>query len=260
MKVSVVIPAYNAEQTIIRALDSVVNQSLKPYEIVVVDDGSKDNTYAVVDNYTKANAGFNFKLIKKENGGVSSARNAGLKVVEGDYIAFLDSDDEWYADKLEVQLACLGAHPEIDFLGSAFQGIYFDKKAEGELIPISLRDLIFKNYFQPSTVIMRRKVLDGVGLFREDQKYAEEGNYFMRVANKFNCCFLNRKLINYSDGKSGFGTSGLSANLVEMEKGELRNLAFARSQKFISPGRYGVAIVFSVIKFVRRVIIVKILR
>jgi glycosyltransferase involved in cell wall biosynthesis len=260
MKVSVVIPAYNAEQTIIRALDSVINQSLKPYEIIIIDDGSRDNTYAVIDNYAKENAGFNFKLIKKENGGVSSARNEGLKVVQGDFIAFLDSDDEWYTEKLEVQMACLSGNPEIDFLGSAFQGIYFEKRAEGELIPILLRDLIFKNYFQPSTVIMKRAVLDKVGLFREDQKYAEEGNYFMRVADKFKCYFLNRKLINYSDGKSGFGTSGLSANLLEMEKGELRNLSFARSQKYIGLVKYGVALVFSILKFVRRVIIVKILR
>ena len=88
MKVSVIVPVYNAEDYIEKCLDSLINQSLKDIEIIVVDDGSTDDTYKVVSKYKEK-----IKLIKQKNGGVASARNKGLSVAEGEYIAFVDSDD-----------------------------------------------------------------------------------------------------------------------------------------------------------------------
>ncbi|AOC95292.1 UDP-Glc:alpha-D-GlcNAc-diphosphoundecaprenol beta-1,3-glucosyltransferase WfgD [Flavobacterium anhuiense] len=257
--VSVIIPAYNAANTIIRALDSVYNQTYKNIELIVVNDGSKDDTLKILKKYkeSKLESTISFLIIDKPNGGVSSARNSGLKSVNGDFIAFLDSDDEWFPEKLHIQVKLL-LNNKIDFLGSAFEGLYMKNKTDGELIKINLRQLIFKNYFQPSTVIMKSDVLREIGFFDENQKYAEEGNYFMRIANKFNCFFLNKKIINFSNGKRGFGVSGLSANLIEMEKGELKNLKFAYQNQYISFPTYSLAVIFSVIKFARRWLIVKI--
>uniref|UniRef100_UPI00124E555A glycosyltransferase family 2 protein n=1 Tax=Acinetobacter seifertii TaxID=1530123 RepID=UPI00124E555A len=177
--ISVVIPMYNASNTIVDVLNSVKEQTLKcNYEVLVVNDGSKDNSKDVVEKYITENKDFNVILINKPNGGVSTARNAGLSQSKGDLIAFLDSDDKWFSNKLEKQLNILKEHPEIDLLGCAFDGLYLKNEPDGKLLKIEINNLIFKNYFQPSTVIMKKKVFKEIGYFDENQKYAEEGNYF----------------------------------------------------------------------------------
>ncbi|MEH7440146.1 glycosyltransferase family A protein, partial [Neobacillus drentensis] len=94
--ISVVIPMYNSKDTIERALDSIKNQTAfhEIGEIIVVNDGSKDNSLEIVKRYSESNKSMQIKIIDKENGGVSTARNAGLKMAQGEYIALLDSDDE----------------------------------------------------------------------------------------------------------------------------------------------------------------------
>lgn len=255
MKISVVIPAYNAEKSLFRALESVISQTLKPFEIIVVNDGSKDSTEKIANEFIQKNSDFNIKLISKLNGGVSSARNAGLKNAVGDYIALLDSDDEWFLDKLEKQIQVFNNNSSISFVG----GLIFEplNGKKGELIEIDLSKLIFKNYFQPSTVIFKREIIETIGLFDETQNYAEEGNYFMRIASEYKCCLMNEQIVLYDQGKKGFGQSGLSANLKEMEKGELKNLKFAYNKGYISFLKYGIAVVFSILKYFRRVLIVK---
>lgn len=256
MLISIIIPMYNAEMTIKRCLDSVLNQTYSgEMEIIVVNDGSTDNCNSIVSNYAQEHSRHKINLITQDNGGVSKARNAGLKAAKGDYIALLDSDDEWMENKLEVQLGFFNTFYEFDFLGAL---IYKPTIAViNDIIPISLNKLVFKNYFQPSTVIFKRKVLTTIGYFEDTQKYAEEGNYFMRVANEFNCGLINKQLVLYDQGKKGFGQSGLSSNLKEMEKGELRNLKFAYHNNFISAFKYIVAVIFSIIKYLKRIIVVK---
>lgn len=256
--ISVIIPMYNASETIVKVLNSIKNQTLDcDYEVLVVNDGSKDDSKSKVEHYILDNPDSNLTLIDKPNGGVSTARNAGLKACKGDFIAFLDSDDEWYPDKLEKQLKLLESNPEIDLLGCGFDGLYFTNVPEDSLLKIDINKLIFKNYFQPSTVIMKRKVFEVIGYFDENQKHAEEGNYFIRIANRFDCYFCNMKVINYGDGKSGFGASGLSANLKEMHLGFIKNLKFAYENQLISLNKYILACVYEQIKYLRRMVIVR---
>ena len=258
-EITVVIPMYNAENTIERALSSVVNQSQGNFlvEIIVVNDGSKDRSREVVENFIIQHKDFKINLINQSNAGVSKARNTGLRGAMGDYIALLDSDDAWLPEKLAVQIDCLEKNRSIDFLGASFDGLGIRNKLDGELSKISFKDLLFKNYFQPSTIIFKKEVLSKIGYFEENQRYAEEGNYFMRVAREFNCFFLNKKLIIFGDGKAGFGESGLSANLKEMEKGELQNLRFAYKNDWISTPLYIFTVGFSILKYIRRILIVK---
>ncbi len=256
--VSVVIPMYNSECSIEKALASITNQTCKVFEIIVVDDGSTDRSSYLVEKFSQSHPEFRIKLLKKLNGGVSSARNIGMMESQGNFIAFLDSDDEWLPHKTQVQIDILKKDASLAFIaGTTFYPI---ESMRGRLRVVTLNDLIFKNYFQPSTVIMRRKVYEEVGSFNESQRFAEEGNYFMRVAHKFKCALLYEKLIIYGNGKEGFGSSGLSANLCEMEKGELLNLKFAYTNSYISFAKYSIAGLFSLAKFVRRVIIVKVRR
>ena len=257
LKISVVIPMYNAAKTIERALNSIKNQTLKcNYQIIVANDGSKDNSQEIVEKYIADNPQLNITLINQLNGGVSKARNTGLKHASGNLIAFLDSDDAWKEEKIEEQLKIFKNHYNVDFLGTGFAGFGIKAKI-GKLKKISFEDLLFRNYFQPSTILMKREIVDKVGYFDENQKYAEEGNYFFRVSKDFKCFFLNQELIVFGDGKSGFGESGLSANLKEMEKGELKNLKFAYENKWIGFGLYFVTVCFSLIKYLRRIVIVK---
>jgi glycosyltransferase involved in cell wall biosynthesis len=248
---------YNSASTIERALQSVVEQDYSgAFEIVVVNDGSKDNCVEIVENFIATHQNTRIALILQDNGGVSKARNTGLKNAVGNFVAFLDSDDAWFSNKLSNQMKILKDNPDIDLLGAAFEGFYFAKKREGDLFKVEFKNLLFKNYFQPSTVILKKNVIDKIGLFDETQKYAEEGNFFFRVSQEFNCFFYNKKLIAYGDGKQGFGVSGLSANLKEMEKGELKNLKFAYKNKWINLFTYTYAVVFSILKYIRRVLIV----
>ena len=116
--ISVIIPAYNHAKYLSEAIQSVLNQTYQNFEILIVDDGSTDNTRQVVQNYTDQR----IKYIYQENRGLAASRNAGLRVTQGEYVAFLDADDIFLPHKLEVQLDWFEAHPSC---GMVFSGFYF---------------------------------------------------------------------------------------------------------------------------------------
>ena len=107
-KVSVIIPTYNRAEYVTHAIDSVLAQTYTDYEIIVVDDGSADNTKDVLLPYMDR-----IRYIYQENAGLSAARNTGIKAAKGDWIAFLDSDDEWLPGKLAVQMRAVERHPQL---------------------------------------------------------------------------------------------------------------------------------------------------
>ncbi|WP_293899138.1 glycosyltransferase family 2 protein [Sphingobacterium sp. UBA5670] len=259
-KISVVIPMYNAAKTIIQTIESVFTQTWKgDIEIIVVNDGSKDNSKTLVEEYIKARSIHNIVLVNQENAGVSRARNEGMRRCSGDWICLLDSDDTWLPNKLERQLAILATDPTIDFLGTTRNGEYFPRLAFrrlGKINQISAKELLFKFLFVTPTIIFRREILERVGYFDENQRFAEEGNYFIRVAKACNCYLLNESLVITGGGKHDFGESGLSSNLWEMEKGELKNIQMAFSMGIINIAEYLFFNVFSVLKYIRRVLIV----
>ena len=260
MKISVIIPMYNSAKTIVKALDSIKNQSYKcNYQIIVVNDGSKDDSYAVVNDYLLQNPELDIKLIDQVNGGVSKARNIGLKLSDGDFIAFLDSDDEWLTDKIEKQLLIFEKNPDIDVLATNRNNEYFESflgQKFSKLTDISSRLLLLKNFLSPPTVMMKKNVITDVGYFDEEQKYAEEGNYWIRVCDQKKCCLLNESLVTTGDGKPSFGHSGLSANLWEMEKGELKNILLAFKMKIINIFEFYFLCIYSILKYIRRLLIV----
>lgn len=260
MKISVVIPMYNAEKTIVKVLNSVTQQSFLPIEIIIVNDGSTDNSLQIVQDYIKDNKVVPIQLIDKKNGGVSSARNIGMQRSKGEWIALLDSDDEWLPNKLQRQKTIIETNPKIDFLGTTRNQEIIKRilwKKLGTLTKITPKNLMVRFVFVVPTVIFKRKILETVGFFDESQKYAEEGNYFIRIASCNECYLLNESLVITGGGKAHFGESGLSGNIVEMEKGELQNLKFSYKNKIINSFEYVLLIIFSVLKFVRRWIIVK---
>ena len=261
MTISVVIPMYNAENTILTALNSIKNQTYKcNYQIIIVNDGSKDASKTIVENYIIRNPQMNITLVDQANGGVSKARNEGLRRAKGGYIALLDSDDEWLPKKIEKQMSIFEKNSDIDLLGTnrnnehfkIFLGFKFNY-----LTKISSKLLLLKTFLVTPSVIFKKKILDNTGFFDEQQKFAEEGDYWIRICNKNNCYLVNESLVITGGGKPNFGFSGLSSNLWQMEKGELKNMKTALNLKIINIFEYFFLVIYSIAKFIRRLIIVK---
>ncbi|MGX9984886.1 glycosyltransferase family 2 protein [Soonwooa purpurea] len=261
-KISVVIPMYNAKDTIVRALDSVVNQTYQgETEIIVVNDGSKDNSANLVEEYAKAHPNEQIILINQTNRGVSSARNMGMKNAKGEWLALLDSDDEWLPNKLQRQVEVLKNNPEIDFLGTNRNNEYFKSFLFFKffhLTKISARMLLYKNFFPTPTVIMKKPIIRDIGFFSLDQDYCEDCNYWIRISNAgYNCFLLNESLVITGSNKSHFGEIGLSSNLKEMARGDLMNMKLGYKLKVVNFFEFILLYSFSLIKYLRRILIVK---
>ncbi|GAA5095956.1 hypothetical protein GCM10023210_29270 [Chryseobacterium ginsengisoli] len=227
--ISVIIPMYNASQSIVLTLDSVKRQTFpqEEFEIIIVNDGSTDESSAIVENYIKENPLMNIVMLHQKNGGVSKARNTGLKIAKGNYIALLDADDEWNSAKIEKQIHYFENNSlQIDFLATARNNnkILFPYQIKNGLAEITFRKLLIRNEAQPSTVMFRKKVLENTGYFDDNQRYAEDVNYWMKVSLKNKMYILSESLVIVGKGKRSFGVSGLSANLPEMAKGFEKNL------------------------------------
>ncbi|MBV9962240.1 MAG: glycosyltransferase family 2 protein [Parafilimonas sp.] len=253
--ISVIIPVYNAEDTIYSALNSISQQTEGKFEVIVVNDGSTDKSLEAIYAFKKTNSHLNVIVIDKSHEGVSATRNIGLQLASGNYIAFLDADDEWHPEKTLKQLAILKETAEADLVGCHFKPLVAEP-ALNSFSYITSKEMLFKNFFQTSTVLMKRKVFDAVGFFERSLSYGEERNYFLRASKTFACVLINENLINYGNGKRGFGQSGLSGNLLQMEIGELKNLIYA--YKILNMPFFACcnAIVYSLAKFMRRVCIV----
>lgn len=254
--ISVIIPVYNAEKSIEKSLISIKNQTWEGvFEIILVNDGSSDRSKTIIENYQQNHQDQNIILINQENRGVSKARNAAMKIAQGDYIALLDSDDEWLPEKTEKQMKFL-ENQNIDFITSLWnnQNITFPYKLHppNKLVKITLKKLLFKITGQTSTAIFKRKIFENTGFFDENQNYSEDANYWMRISEKNQMYLLPEKLVIAGNGKKSFGFSGLSANLKEMEKGIQKNIWEMYQTKRINFPEYLFYFVISKLKFAIR--------
>jgi glycosyltransferase involved in cell wall biosynthesis len=250
-QVSVVIPAYNSEKTVLKALDSVLKQSFQDFEIIVVNDGSIDSTLKVVEDFKKNNCG-SLSIITTKNHGVSAARNAGIRASNGEYIALLDSDDYWHPQKLHSQLAILrNKSIRIDFLTCLRNNevIGFPYRFHNGLAKVTLRKLLLKVVGQTSTAIFRKEIIHEVGLFDESQRYSEDANFWMRVSINHNFFIEDKSYVTTGDGKSSFGESGLSSNLLQMEMGARKNILEIYHRREITTLEFYAFYSFAVFKY-----------
>lgn len=189
---SVVIPVYNGAGHVGRAIESVLKQKLGADEIIVVDDGSTDNTAEIVASY-----GAKVRLIQQENGGVSSARNAGINAARSEWIAFLDSDDEWAESYLEKQIALLKQNPELVWTAANFTLCYCGQDrckdnldAEKGMLLLDGRgyfDDYFKAFVQDAagwtgTMVVKKDALEQAGLFSTELVCGEDLDMWWRIA------------------------------------------------------------------------------
>ncbi|MEQ1308518.1 glycosyltransferase family 2 protein [Acinetobacter bereziniae] len=248
--VSVIIPMYNASKTIVRALESVRNQKIRyPYEVLIINDGSTDDSTKYVKDYIVNNGLKNFILIDQDNSGVSKARNRGIISAKGKYIAFLDADDYWVENKIEKQMFFL--EKGFDFVCGLRNNekISFPYKLENEYAVISLNKLLIKVVGQTSTAIFNRKVIDNSGFFDEEQRYSEDANLWMKISKSNKMIILNEVLVRTDND---YGNTGLSSNLVAMENGVRKNIKEMYELNRINFVQYLFFNFFSYIKYLKR--------
>jgi glycosyltransferase involved in cell wall biosynthesis len=197
--VSVVIPAYNYARFLPRAIESALTQSHSPFEIIVVDDGSTDDTQAVVARYT----GPRVRCVHQQNAGLSAARNTGIREARFPYVAFLDADDEWRPDFLaaciaafqklggEFGIVACGAE-RIDAAGAPLDTKTFSLDGDFE---ITARDLIVRTRFMPSAVVARRDIFQRCGFFDTTLRSSEDRDMWIRAAARWRIHFIGKILV-----------------------------------------------------------------
>lgn len=263
MDISVIIPAYNAEATILKAVNSVLSQTYKcALEIIIINDGSTDSTSSLIEKYCKDNGLNNIVIYNKANGGVASARNVGMNLAKGKYIALLDSDDEWLPFKLEQQMQIMHQNASIDFLGSSRNNeeLKILGKKINKLHKASVKELLIKMYPQTSTAIFKRSLFEKYGGYNENLTHAEDGNLWVRYCANSNFYYSAESLVITGGGKPHFGHSGLSANLKLMEHGNIFTLKEAKKHGLINTPFFCAVFILMKIKFLRRVLITQIRR
>ena len=195
MKISVIIPTFNRLDLLKRAIESVLNQSIKPYDIIVVDDGSIDDTSEMIQQKYKS-----INLIQQKNSGVSAARNNGIKNAQGDWIALLDSDDEWGENKLEEQVNNLTDNPKYEFCHTneiwIRNGIRVNQKKRhkkyGGFIFDKCLDIC---RISPSSVLFNKNILNHVGWFDEKLPVCEDYDLWLRITADYEILFIDKPLI-----------------------------------------------------------------
>jgi glycosyltransferase involved in cell wall biosynthesis/predicted SAM-dependent methyltransferase len=204
-RVSVILPTYNRASLLKYALDSVMSQTYRDLEVIVVDDGSTDKTAEIAESYSR---GVRYFYI--EHSGLPSVpRNAGLRLAQGDYVAFLDSDDEWLPVKLERQVEVLETHPAVGLVCSNALALEHGQSAPGR---VYLRDdqgasgwvlakLLADNFVITSTAVMRRSLLSRTGLFSQDPllRALEDYDLWLRIATHGQIYYLPEALAIYRD-------------------------------------------------------------
>lgn len=204
-KVSVVVPVFNGEKYIAAAIESVLDQNYKDFEIIVVDDGSTDATEKIVRQFSGS-----LSYHRQENRGAGTARNLGVSLAQGDWIAFLDADDVWYPHKLAVQMENIETYPEVAFFYSdmdqideegrlgqqRFLSAKLDYRKGSRLIAVLFNNQPFP---YPSTVLLRKDVFLEAGgfnpLFRG--KYLEDLEFPARVKRISSMYFFPKSLVKY---------------------------------------------------------------
>ena len=203
MNISVVIPTYNRVELLKRSIDSVINQTIKPFEIIIVDDGSNDGTQAMVKKKYDS-----LKLIKQKNKGASAARNSGIRASSGEWICFLDSDDEWKNDKLEKQITAVANNSDYKFFHSNEIWIKNGKRINQKKKHKKYGGDIFKKCLDmcrisPSSVLIDKNIFEEIGFFNVNLVVCEDYELWLRICDKYEVFFIDEPLILKYGGHQG---------------------------------------------------------
>ena len=226
--ISVVIPVYNCAEYINEAIDSVINQTLRPKEIIIVNDGSTDGLLNKIEPY-----GNGIIVINQKNKGLAEARNVGIKNSTGEIIAFLDADDIWYSHKLDLQVKLLNSDVGFVFCNKEvfydnLPGVieYRNYSRQSCLNPIE--SLLTDFFASPSTVIIKRALIEKVGFFDPDLKKGQDSDLWIRIAPFTKFDFVEEPLVRYR-----IRENSLSNNILLEEAIEIFHRPILKNKKLI---------------------------
>jgi glycosyltransferase involved in cell wall biosynthesis len=260
--VSVVIPCYNCKETIKRAVDSVWVQTLRPAEVIIVDDGSNEETRSYLREIIRSYESGWIKLIEHENNkGPGSARNTGWDNASQPYIAFLDSDDSWHPKKIELQYNFMVSNPAFAITGHRVKVLkkgetpfYANNFGEIQFKKISGKRLLFKNVFVTSSIMLLN---DLPFRFESSKRYGEDYLLWLNILLSGYAGAIIEFELGYRH-KQWYGFSGLSAKLWDMEKKEINSYYKLLCDGKISFPVFCAVSTFSLLKYIRRVFRTKI--
>ena len=204
--ISIVLPLYNGANFIKETLKAVDAQTFQDAEIIVVDDGSTDNSSEIVEEVSKNYSSEilqTLKVFKQKNQGVAAARNLGIQKSSGKWIALLDQDDLWLPDKLEVQHAATLKFPEVSWHYSAFVRFYADGREKiknngsADSLETLERMLSGKLFVPPSTVLILKKIFEEVGGFDSEYIPSDEWDFFLKLSEKFKNSYSEKVLVRF---------------------------------------------------------------
>jgi len=202
-KISVIIPTYNRANLLPRAIKSVLSQTFKDFELIIVDDGSNDNTKRIVEEFQKRDSRVKY-IWQKNSGGAASPKNNGIKNTQGNYIAILDSDDEWLPEKLQKQLELFenSSNQKKGFVSchalviNEKSGKKFEYKTPR--YKNVLKNILTQDYMgSGSGMLYKKSVFDNVGLFDENLKTGQDWEMRIRLAQKYDFDFVPEPLFKY---------------------------------------------------------------
>lgn len=213
--ISVIIPVYNAERTILETIQSVQQQTFSDFELVVINDGSTDRTLELLDTIKD----YRLKVFSYSNGGLSVARNRGIALATGEFITFLDADDLWTYDKLELQLRALQQHPEAGVAYSWTCNMsekgesFFEGKSvlfEGNVYP----HLLLTNFIaNGSNILIRRQAIESVGEFDPTLAPCADWDFYLRLASRWTFVVVPKPQILYRQS-----SGSMSSKIEVMQK------------------------------------------
>ena len=222
-QVSIIIPAYNAERTILETINSVLQQTMTDFELIVIDDGSQDQTIELIQGLSDKR----IRLLAYENGGLATARNRGIMNAQGAYLSFLDCDDLWTVNKLEKQLLSFKESPQAGVSyswttymheedGTIRYSPAVDVHHEGDVLP----QLLLRNFIESgSNILVKKEAIDSVGLFDAAAKNCEDWDYYLRLATKWEFALVPEHQILYRKS-----AETMSSQIDATEKGVLTML------------------------------------
>ena len=229
-KVSVIIPTYNREKTILRAVESVLNQTYTDLEVVIIDDGSTDGTADIVNGIEDERIKY---VVLEENGGPSNARNVGVQMAEGEWIAFQDSDDCWHNDKLEKQMEYAKKNPRYSLVYCMSMNCFQDgRKLAAPVEPLPdvmegrmVRTLLKRNVVDTPTMFMKRECFLDVGGFDVTYNALEDWEFMTRFARAYEIGYVPEILM-----ESYMLNDGVSSNVGAYFEGRCKMLSQYRSE------------------------------
>ncbi|MGL5084036.1 MAG: glycosyltransferase [Microcoleaceae cyanobacterium] len=232
--VSVVIPVYNGEKTIAETIDSVLSQSFKDFELIVINDGSTDKTLEIISQFQDPR----LQVFSYSNAGLATSRNRGIQQAKGEYISFLDADDLWTFDKLEAQVQALNSDPEAavvyswtDLIDESSQFLSSDSRASftGDVYPNILLASFPSN---GSNVMVRRQAFAESGRFDESLKAAEDWEMWIQLGAKYPFAVVPKPQVLYR-----ISQSSMSTKLEQHETESLKVIerAFAQAPNHLQP-------------------------